>query len=265
MRYFPQLLSGAMAQYPLLKRRVCRTITSATAEARLLKLSDPSWSRLEWEMTFQSLTTGERAELAAFHRAAEGCLGEFTFLDPTENLLTWSGDPSQTLWTKEPFLSLVGSVADPDGGAEAYRVTNGGAPPQTLQQTIEGPGWFQYCFSLYARSQSPGVLGVYRSTGGNEAGAAYTVGPAWRRLAHAGRSQVTAESVAFGIRLSPGSTVEVYGMQVEAQLAPSAYRKTMSRSGVHEKARFDNDVLTLVSDGPEQHSCKVRIVAPLIG
>jgi hypothetical protein len=54
-------------------------------------------------------------------------------------------------------------------------------------------------------------------------------------------------------------------MQVEAQLAPSAYRKTTSRSGVHQKARFDNDVLTLVSDGPEQHSCKVRIVASLIG
>jgi hypothetical protein len=71
--------------------------------------------------------------------------------------------------------------------------------------------------------------------------------------------------VTFGIRLNPASAVEVYGMQVEAQLAPSAYRKTMSRSGVHQAARFDNDVLTMVSDGPEQHSCKVRIVAPLIG
>jgi hypothetical protein len=265
MLYFPQLISGATAQYPLLKRRICRTISSVTAEDRVLKLSDPNWSRLEWEMSFQALTTEERAELAAFHRAAEGCLGEFTFLDPTENLLAWSGDPGQTLWTKEPFVSLASGVGDPEGGTQACRVTNGGALPQALQQTIQGPGWFQYCFSLYVRSQSPGVVGVYRSTGGNEAGAAYAVGPAWRRLAHAGRSQGTAESVAFGIRLSPGSAVEVYGMQVEAQLAPSAYRMTTSRSGVHEKARFDNDVLTLVSDGPEQHSCNVRIVAQLIG
>ena len=265
MLYFPQLLSGATAQYPLLKRRVCRTIASVTAEARMLKLFDPGSSRLEWELTLQALTTEERAELAAFHHAAEGCLGEFTFLDPTENLLAWSGDPNETLWTKEPFLSLVSGVADPDGGAGAHRVTNGSALPQTLQQTIEGPGRFHYCFSLYARSQSPGVLGVYRSTGGNEAGAVRSVGPAWRRLTHAGRSQTTAEGVTFGIRLSPASTVEVYGMQVEAQLAPSAYRKTTSRCGVHEKARFDNDVLTLISDGPEQHSCKVRIVASLIG
>ena len=265
MLYFPQLRSGATAQYPLLKRRVGRTIASVTAEDRLQKLSDPNWSRLEWEMTFQTLTTEERTELAAFHRAAEGCLGEFTFLDPTENLLAWSGDPSQTLWTKGPLVSLASGVEDPEGGAEACRVTNSGAFAQTLQQTIQGPGWFQYCFSLYVRSQSAGVLGVYRSTGGNEAGAAYSAGPAWRRLAHAGRSQGTAEGVTFGIRLSPGTAVEVYGMQVEAQLAPSAYRKTMSRSGVHEKARFDNDVLTLTSDGPEQHSCKVRIVAPVIG
>jgi hypothetical protein len=264
MLYFPQLLSGATAQYPLLKRRVCRTIASVTAEARMLKLLDPGWSRLEWEMSLQALTTAERAELAAFHRAADGCLEEFTFLDPTENLLAWSGDPGQTLWTKEPFLSLASGVADPDGGAEACSVTNGGALAQTLQQTIEAPGWFHYCFSLYARSQGSGVLGVYRSTGGNEAGAACSVGSAWKRLTHAGRSQGTAESVTFGIRLSPGTSVEVHGMQVEAQLAPSAYRKTMSRSGVHAKARFDNDVLTLVSDGPEQHSCKVRIVAPLI-
>jgi hypothetical protein len=265
MLYFPQLLSGATAQYPLLKRRVCRTIASVTAEARMLKLLDPGWSRLEWEMSLQALTTAERAELAAFHRAADGCLEEFTFLDPTENLLAWSGDPGQTLWTKEPFVSLVSGVADPEGGTEACRVTNGGALAQTLQQTIEAPGWFHYCFSLYARSQDSGVLGVYRSTGGSEAGAACSVGPAWRRLTHAGRSQGTAESVTFGIRLSPGSTVEVHGMQVEAQLAPSAYRKTMSRSGVHQEARFDNDVLTMVSDGPEQHSCKVRIVAALIG
>jgi hypothetical protein len=265
MLYFPQLLSGATAQYPLIKRRICRTITSVTAEDRILKLSDPNGSRLEWEIAYQALTTQERTELVAFHRAAEGCLGEFTFLDPTENLLAWSDAPGQTVWTKEPYITLASGVADPGGGAEASRIANGGALPQTLQQTIQGAGWFYYCFSLYVRSQSPGVIGVYRSTGGNEAGATYSAGPAWRRVAHSGMSEGTAESVAFGIRLSPGSAVEVYGMQVEAQLAPSAYRKTMSRSGVHEKARFDSDVLTLTSDGPEQHSCKMRIVAPLIG
>ncbi len=55
------------------------------------------------------------------------------------------------------------------------------------------------------------------------------------------------------------------GCMAEAQPAPSAYRRTTSRSGVYRRARFDDDLLTMISEGPEQHSCRVRIVAPAAG
>ena len=261
MLYFPQLLSGATAQYPFVKRRVYRTAATATLDGRLLKLSDPAWARFEWELAYRTLTAEERDDLEAFHRSVEGRLGEFTFLDPTENLLGWSGDLDRTIWEKGPLLSLAGGLADPDGGENATRVTNSAAASQTLQQAIHGPAWFHYCFSLFVRSDSPTSLTLFRSTGGNEEGTVHTARSVWRKLTHSGKSQGADETVTFGIRLDAGSAVEVYGMQVDAQPAPSADRKTTSRSGVHENARFDDDSLTFVAEAPEQHSCTVRIVA----
>jgi len=264
MLYFPQLPSGATAQYPFVKRRVYRTAATATLDGRLFKLSDPAWARFEWELAYRTLTSPEREELEAFHRSVEGRLSEFTFLDPTENLLGWSGDLDRPVWEKGPLLSLAGGVADPDGGENAARVVNSAAASQSLQQTIHGPAWFHYCFSLYARSDNPTSLTLFRSTGGNEEETVHTADSVWRRLTHSGKSPSADETVTFGIRLGAGSAVEVFGMQADAQPAPSAYRKTTSRSGVHENARFDDDSLAFVAEGPEQHSCTVRIVATAI-
>ena len=52
-------------------------------------------------------------------------------------------------------------------------------------------------------------------------------------------------------------------MQAEAQPAPSAYRKTTSRSGIYTNARFEDDSFSLSAEGPGQHSCRVHIGAPV--
>ena len=263
MLYFPQLYSGATVQYPFVKRRICRTITSATPDGWVQKLGDPGWSSVEWELKFATLTSQERTELQTFFNTVEGRLGEFTFLDPTDNLLVRSGDLADAAWTKGPLVQITAGQADPDGGSEAMRVLNTGAGTQSIQQTVEGPGWFHYCFSFYASSAQPQSVAIFRFTGGAQDATSYPVNSNWKRLVLSGRSQGAGESITFGISLEAGAAVNVYGMQVEAQPAPSAYRKTTSRGGVHANARFDDDLLELTSEGPEQHSSTVRIVASL--
>lgn len=262
MLYFPQLESGASVQYPFVKRRVYRTVTNTLADGRTVKLLDPGAAMTAWELTFSSLVRSERAKLEEFFGAVEGRLGSFTLLDPTENLLLWSGDLSASVWEADPQLSATSGIADPQGGTSAARLSNAGAVSQSIQQTLEAPAWFRYCFSVYARSSTASRLTLFRSAGGEEQTEEYAVNSSWKRLVLTGTGTGTQESIAFGLRLAPGASADVYGLQVEAQPAPSEYRKTTSRNGIYAAARFDDDVLSITSDGPEQHACAVRIVAP---
>jgi hypothetical protein len=265
MPCFPQLISGALVQYPLVKRRICKTISNTTIEGRVFKLPDPCNSSVEWDLTFEGLTSEERARLVAFYEEVEGRLGEFTFLDPTDNLLSWSSDPAKAVWTKEPHLVLTGGVADPKGGTEAVRVANPGAQAQSLLQTLKAPGSYLYCFSVWLRSVTPSRAILVRTTGVSETAESYGADFVWRRVTLSGRSETMAEDVTFGIRLHAGTAVEIFGMQVEAQPAPSDYRRTAARGGVYSSARLAEDVFTLTSYGPDEHSCKVRVSATLAG
>ncbi|MFB3777233.1 MAG: hypothetical protein ACE141_06455 [Bryobacteraceae bacterium] len=262
MLYFPQLESGASVQYPFVKRRVYRTVTNTLADGRTVKLLDLGATMTAWDLTFSSLASSERAQLEEFFNAVEGRLSSFTMLDPTENLLLWSGDLNASVWAADPQLSVTGGVADPDNGTFAFRLSNAGALSQSIRQTLDAPSWFRYCFSVYARSSTAGRLTLFRSAGSEEEAEECALSPAWRRLMLTGAGSGTQESVVFGLRLANGASADVYGLQVEAQPAPSAYRKTTSRNGIYAAARFDDDVLSITSHGPEQHACTVRIVAP---
>lgn len=263
MLYFPQLVSGATVQYPFVKRRAYRTVSNTLLDGRTLKLLDAGGIRMQWEFAFQALSEQERAILEGFVQAVEGRLGEFTLLDPTDNLLFWSGNIEAAAWTKGPLISVTGGVGDPNGGTGAFGVLNTGAAEQSIQQTINGPGWYCYCFSVYARSAAASVVTLFRSTGGVTQQRDYRLSESWKRLVLSGRAESAAESVTFGLTIPPAAAMDLFGMQAEAQPAPSAYRKTTSRSGIYTNARFEDDSFWLISEGPEQHSCRVHIGAPV--
>jgi hypothetical protein len=89
---------------------------------------------------------------------------------------------------------------------------------------------------------------------------AQAVGPQWTRLISAGQLQDTADSISFGIALNPGTTVDVFGFQVEAQIAASLYKETSETSGVYPNARFQSDAFTITTVGPDRNSCELDIV-----
>jgi hypothetical protein len=259
MLYFPQLSTGAMGQYPIQKRRMSRTVVNEALGGTRLKLADADAAAVEWTLDFHTLTDNERDGLAELYGGVEGRLGQFTFLDPTDNLLCWSEKLDETVWERNLLVTITPEIADPYGGTTASRVSNGGIAALPIQQTVNGPGWFQYGFSVYARSDQDQQLTLIRSTETQTQSAAFAAGPDWRRILLTGKFTGAEEVMTFGIGIGAGRSVDLFGLQVEAQPGASGYKKTFSKCGVYPQARFLDDSLSVTTEGPNQHSCRIRI------
>lgn len=265
MLYFPQLASGAGAQFPVRRRAVRRTVVNTTPDGRTVRLADAGAQSVEWELALTGLTGEEWGALEGLFEAVEGRLRSFAFLDPADNLLVWSEDLAQAAWTKEAGLELAAGVGDPLGTTRATRITNNGAAALTVQQTLEIPGWYQYCLSVWARNAQPGEVWLLRSSGQGPLKKQFKTWGAWSRLVHSTKENDPSETVSFGLELAAGQTVEVFGLQVEAQRGASQYKRTASRGGVYREAYFRDDSLDLTSEGPGEHSGVVQIRAGLQG
>ena len=256
MLYFPQLSSGATGQFPITRERLARTVVNQSVQDYQVKMADPGAAIMHWHLSFEEISDQELAAIEALFQAVEGSLTPFTFLDPVDNLLAWSEQQSQPVWQAGPLLALTGGVSDPMGGTAAYAVGNLTAATLTLLQSINGPASLDYCLSLYARSDDSTQLWLVR---GSESDAR-AIGPQWNRLASAGQLQDTADIISFGIALDPGTTVDIFGIQAEAQTTASLYKQTAETGGVYANARFQTDTLTITTVGPDRNSCELDIV-----
>jgi len=256
MTYFPQLSSGATGQFPLQRQRISRTVVNQSLQNYQVKLADPGAAITAWHLSFEELSDQELAALEAIFQAVEGSLTPFTFLDPADNLLAWSEQQNQPVWQADPLLVITGGLADPLGGTSAYQITNPSPATLMLQQSINAPASLDYCFSVYACSSQSTRVWLVR---GSET-EPQSIGPQWSRLISAGQLQSTAESISFGVALDPGSTVNTFGLQAEAQTTASLYKPTTETGGVYPNARFRDDTLTITTMGPSRHSCELDIV-----
>ena len=263
MAHFPQLISGASAQYPLRKTRVTRSVVNALGDGSMVRWQDPGHRHLRWELEMRGLTVREWGAIQSLFEASEGRLRRFTFCDPSDNLLAASEDFSATVWQPGPLLLIEGNVADPFAGQRAFRITNGGQTRAALAQPVNAPGDFQYCFSVFARALPAGQIYLRRATAGGSQAESLALTSAWRRVQSSGNLNTAESPIEFGVELDPGASCELFGAQVDAQPAPSAYRKTGSRGGVHPTARFEDDELSVVAEGSDNYSITVRIVAPV--
>lgn len=259
MRYFPQLITGALSQYPVRKARRTRTPYTRSQDGDILKLGDPDAETLEWELRLTGLTDGEWAAIESLFEDCEGSLGTFCFLDPFDNLLAYSEDFEAAAWRRDPLLHVVPGVEDPAGGANAVRLVNAGQTPQGLSQTLEVPACLQYCFSAYVRSGAGGVAQLEQRSATRVLWRDVRGSANWSRVRLSGNLQADEENVTFSIVLPAGGSIDVYGLQVEAQPGISEYRKTSARGGVYPAARFADDELRLTSTGPNSHATVLRI------
>src|SRR5271165_5365306 len=150
MSSFPQLSSGAISQYPLTKTITTRTVTNSLEDGSTIRLADPV-TQLKWNLSYTGLAQSEWTALSAFFSAMQGGLYTFAFADPTGNLLSWSEDFSQTVWTKDPLIVVAAGISDPVQGTSAWSAINTAQVAQGIAQQIPAPGSYNYCFSVYLR------------------------------------------------------------------------------------------------------------------
>jgi hypothetical protein len=255
MRCFPQLLTGALCQYPIRKRRYSRTVVNRFLDGREIKLADGAGGSIEWQLSYQELSDEEATLLQSFFLDMEGNLQPFTFLDPTDNLLSWSEKFDEATWQRDGLLQLYGGLADPNGGTGAFRVRNAGGAGQKLRQTLNLPAGNYYSFSVWARAAAGKEIRLMR---GLES-CTRSLGASWERLVFAASSNDTGTTVEFAIELPPGATIDLFGAQVEAQIGASGYKKTTSAGGVHTNTRFAEGGLLMTATAPGRNGCLIRL------
>jgi len=254
MPVYPQLATGALSQFPIVKRRRLRTVVNTTPDGRTVKLADPVAETEEWQLRYAALSDSELASLQQFFTAMEGSLNSFTLVDPSGNLLAWSEDFSNAVWSAGPLVTLTGQIADPLGGTGAWRLSNTGTAPEGVTQTLNEPGEYVYCFSVYARADQATTVTLQLAS----QSVSSAIGATWGRLVLAGSGDATASSILCGIGAPGGAAVEVFGPQMEAQAAPSAYQ-TATTGGVYENARFRDDAFAFTTTDVNRHSATVNI------
>jgi hypothetical protein len=67
MLVYPQLTSGALAQFPILKRRRQRTIVNTLADFSSIKLADPFGEITGWELKYAAVLYSDRRKPQRFH------------------------------------------------------------------------------------------------------------------------------------------------------------------------------------------------------
>jgi hypothetical protein len=265
--FFPQLSSGASAQYPIAKSRFIRTIQNVMADGSFYAATDPGAGQMQWQFSYSDLSFADVIALQEFFDACAGPVRSFTFIDPTGNMLVESVDFTRAPW--QPMIGLITfqrGPADPMGGSGAFVATNDSQIAQEISQSLTVPANYQYCFSVYVSSAQSSTITLTRvgTTPGETV--TYQIGPQWTRLVSSGqlqRDQSTQLTVAIG--LAPGQQVSIYGPQLEAQRAPSCYRATSSVGGVYSNAHWAVEELPIVAQAPNLYSVSFTIEAALQG
>lgn len=261
MLVYPQLQTGATAQYPIVRRRVRRTVTNIAPDGTTWQYRDTGMSNSAWSLSYSALNSTEVGTLQSFFNAVEGRLTPFTFLDPIANLFVWSEDFKQAEWHVGPVVQTSAGIADPFGGTRAFSVVNAGQGAQRISQILSAPASFQYCVSVYVRSAAETTVRLVRAATSAGDVRTFDVSPNWRRIVSGGALGSTDSTIECGLELDAGAALEIFGLQVEAQPAASGYKRTGAIGGVFPAARFDQDELQVTSTAPNLHNVTLKIVS----
>jgi hypothetical protein len=255
MLVFPQLSTGVVTQSPVTKQSLARTVVNAMGDGSTVVFADPDAAATTWQLRATGLTATEWGAIEALFEATSGMWQTFTFLDPVGNLLSNSEDFSAGSWTNGALIGLTPGVSDPLGTTRATRVINAGAGVEAVAQTLGAPGNFTYCISAWARTIGTSsitlAIGTLTKT--------FALSSNWVRVSMSGNLGTSAASVTFGVELGAGASVDLFGMQVEAQPGAGDYKMT-GRGGVYSRARFSSDRFTVTAQGTDSFDVTLGIV-----
>ena len=260
MLVFPQLSTGASTLYPVIKTVRQRCVVNTLGDGRTDLFADPAAASQGWQLHATGLTLNEWTAIEALFQATGGMWQPFTFLDPVGNLIAESESFGSPGWTNGPLINLTAGVADPFGTTRATHVVNAGQAAEAVAQALPVPGNFHYCLTVWARTDSGTSITLSISTTGGSVSKTFIVSTQWVRLSFAANLAQTTATVTFGAQLGAGGTIDLFGMQVEAQPGASDYKQTGVRGGIYTGARFGTDKITVTAQGPDLYDAVLQIV-----
>jgi hypothetical protein len=262
MLTFPQLITGASALYPLRKTRSTRTVVNELDDGQTHIYVDPNAAFTLWELEGRGLTNSEWESIETLFVQTSGMWGTFTFLDPVGNLLVQSEHLSAAAWVKSAAIQLNAGVTDPLSTSRATRIINSGQGIGQIQQVLNVPGHYHYCFSAWLRTTSESGVTASIAAGAVQVTRVLSLTTDWQRLFVSGNpGQSASVTVQFQLELTAGASLEIFGLQAEAQLAPSDYKVTANRGGVYSRARFAADQISVRTQGTDIQDTVIRIIS----
>ena len=82
MATFPQLKTGAVAQYPIVRHEQFRNQTVRFVDGTDQRYRDAGTARQRWDIRWSGLDESELAAIEEFFLANQGAFGTFAFTDP---------------------------------------------------------------------------------------------------------------------------------------------------------------------------------------
>ena len=257
--FYPQVNEKCLVQYPVKKVLRARTIITETIEGNRTKLTDVGGATYEWLLSYRSLTREEALELKQFFSSTEGSLKPFSFIDPVGNILRFSEALSTSPWQVDVGVTINSGLSDPFGGAGSSTLVNTTSMPAALRQTCPVPSQYTYCLSFWAKGNGVPIISAGWTAGTVDVRKAIRCSEEWKRYGISGRTNIVGDAVSFWVELGAGARVEIAGLQAEAQLQASAYRRTYSESGVFGEAHFVDDDLSVIATAKGEYSIDTKI------
>lgn len=258
MLVFPQLTTGAAALYPVTKQELQRTVVNTLADGSTAVYADADGAIAGWALRATGLTLAEWNAIESLFQQTAGMAATFTFLDPVGNLLLQSETFSAGAWTAGALVQLTAGMADPLGTTRATALVNAGQASAGVTQILNVPGNFQYCLSVWVRSTSGSAVTLAIANGSKS----FAAGTQWKRVYFSSNpGQAGAATVTFGAQVAAGGSVQLFGMQAEAQPGPSDYKITGAAGGVYPNARFGSDQITVTAQGTDVYDAVIQIVS----
>ncbi len=263
MLVFPQLATGATAQYPIRRRRSERTILNLCQDGSVIALWDESASQVKWDLHFAGLTDLEVTNLTSFYELCEGPLQSFLFLDPATNLFAYSEDFTQPAWQANTLLLISAGVEDPYGTTRASQLLNSSLGALSITQTLGVPGFTSCALSVYARSDTPAQVTLTRSDGSNVESILLQTTSTWTRFSlNTAFAASISTSCDFSLELPAGTSIDIFGFQLEPQPMPGTYVMTSAYTGIYPNTRFDANQITVTATAPGESRLIVSLLSP---
>jgi hypothetical protein len=260
MTQFPRLAGMTAVQYPLRRSQSFQRVECELPGGMVIVSSDAPPDRKKWTVQLRLLSDPERTALEDLFKGCRGRLGSFRWLDPASNLLKWSTAVDQVPWEHDAGVTTEGSMADPMGTTEGWRITNAAQTPGGIRQKLSIDPTQAYAGSCWARAATETEVQLRVGVAGGTATALSRAGQSWQRLTTAHSGEESLNQVEYSLALPPGGRIEIYGPQLENQPGAGGYRRTHDRAGVYS-ARFNQDHLSFTATGPGEYSTRFEVIS----